>query len=316
MEKLKSWKLEECFARFERAAGKGHEESIWILSVWKDAQLEWNAVIEACAKTEAPLGWWFVGELSDGREQFDLMKKSAEGGCSWGQVAYGDYFEYGRGGFVEKDMKASVEWLEKAANQNSPQAMEELGHWFRDKKDMEKAVSFYRAAAELGWKDSMGYLAIMLKSGNGCAKDLRQAAIWGAKEDLHAVFGTVFWSMLGKAKRLLGSGATEDLDCDFNQLCYALGWGLFWYQYESWTWKALNGEEKVFSDLCLDFYCSCVEMQQKSIFTFLWFWNRTTGVKGPGQMIAQMVWRGREDNLVKMFEEHDGEEPETKRIKK
>jgi hypothetical protein len=33
-------------------------------------------------------------------------------------------------------------------------------------------------------------------------------------------------------------------------------------------------------------------------------------------MIAQMVWEQREDNLVQTFEESDGEEPETKRIKK
>jgi hypothetical protein len=58
----------------------------------------------------------------------------------------------------------------------------------------------------------------------------------------------------------------------------------------------------VFGNRCLDFYCSCVALQQKSIFMFLWYWNRTTGVKGPGQMIAQMVWEGREDKLVKGFE--------------
>jgi hypothetical protein len=29
-----------------------------------------------------------------------------------------------------------------------------------------------------------------------------------------------------------------------------------------------------------------------------------------------MVWRGREDNLVKMFEQNDGDEAEVKRIKK
>jgi hypothetical protein len=31
-------------------------------------------------------------------------------------------------------------------------------------------------------------------------------------------------------------------------------------------------------------------------------------------MIAQMVWEEREDNLVKMFEESDGEESERKRL--
>jgi hypothetical protein len=33
-------------------------------------------------------------------------------------------------------------------------------------------------------------------------------------------------------------------------------------------------------------------------------------------MIAQIVWEGREDNLVKNFEDSAGEELETKRIKK
>jgi hypothetical protein len=33
-------------------------------------------------------------------------------------------------------------------------------------------------------------------------------------------------------------------------------------------------------------------------------------------MIAEMVWEGREENLVKMFEESARKEPETKRIKK
>jgi hypothetical protein len=33
-------------------------------------------------------------------------------------------------------------------------------------------------------------------------------------------------------------------------------------------------------------------------------------------MIAKMMWEGREDNLIKSFEEGDQEEPELKRIKK
>jgi hypothetical protein len=59
---------------------------------------------------------------------------------------------------------------------------------------------------------------------------------------------------------------------------------------------------KDFGRHCLDFYCSCVELQQKSILMFLLCWNQTTGVKGPGQMIGKMVWEGRQDNLVKEFE--------------
>jgi hypothetical protein len=33
-------------------------------------------------------------------------------------------------------------------------------------------------------------------------------------------------------------------------------------------------------------------------------------------MIGKMVWEGREDHVLRGFEESDGEEPDTKRIKK
>jgi hypothetical protein len=119
------------------------------------------------------------------------------------------------------------------------------------------------------------------------------------------------------AKEALESEATEDLDCDFNQLCYSLGWGLYWYKYHSRSWHEQDDEDQVFGNRCLDYFCSCVELQQNSIFTFLLFWNHTTGgIKGPGRMIAQMVWEARAENLVNTFEESAGKKPETKRIKK
>jgi hypothetical protein len=139
----------------------------------------------------------------------------------------------------------------------------------------------------------MDLLAVMLTAGEGCEKDLRQAVIWGARGDSY-----LFWHRLEDAKRALEIRETEDLDCDFNQLCYSMGWGLYWYQYEMGQWKYQSGEEKVFGSRCLDYYCSCVELQLESIFTFLLFWNRMTGgVKGPGQMIAQMVWEGKESTM-------------------
>jgi hypothetical protein len=52
--------LEESFGRFERAAAKGHEESIFILSVVKDVEMKDSALIEAFAKTEEPMGWYFA----------------------------------------------------------------------------------------------------------------------------------------------------------------------------------------------------------------------------------------------------------------
>jgi hypothetical protein len=305
--------LAESFRLFERAAAKGHEESIWILSVVQDVEMEKSAWKEAFAKTKESLGRYFEAELSEllCRERFDFLKKSAEGGCSWGQVGYGSYFRDGR--FVGKDEKVYLEWLEKVANQNNPWAMDWLGDWFREEGvDKEKAVSYYRAAAELGWKRSMGWLAYMSRIGEGCAKDLRQVVIWRAKGD-----SLLFWEILRTARVSHEKGTTERMTCDLDQLCYTLGWGLYWYLYGRDEWNRQIVEAKAFGNHCLDFYCSCVELQQKSIFTFLLCWNQTTGgVKGPGQMIAQMVWEQREDNLVTPFEESDGEEPEMKRIKK
>jgi TPR repeat protein len=95
-----------------------------------------------------------------------------------------------------------VEWLEKAASQNNPEAMEELGEWFRYVGgDKNKAVSYYLAAAQLGWKSSMRDFAEMLRDGEGCEKDLRQAVMWSAKGDFS--FG-MYWEMLKERWRADG----------------------------------------------------------------------------------------------------------------
>jgi hypothetical protein len=205
--------------------------------------------------------------------------------------------------------------LEKAVNQNNPNAMEEMGYWFQYEggDNKEKAVSYYRAAAELRWKGGMSNLHWMLRNGEGvCVKDLRQAVIWSPQTNN----ASLIFVVQGDAKEAVERGRTGDLGCDFSQLCYTIGWGLYWYQYGSEQCKAQFHENQAFGERCLDFYCSCVELQQKSIFTFLLLWNRTTGVKGPGQMIAQMVWEGREDNLVKTLEQPRRRSARLKRIKR
>jgi hypothetical protein len=293
METFEREDWEESFGLFEKAAAKGHEESIWFLRVKKDVDMEKNALKEAFAKTEEPLGWYFAGRLSGwiSRERFDFFKKSAEGGCSWGQVEYGGYFKHGR--FVEKDEKVYVEWLEKAVNQNNPCAIYWLGYWFRDEGDLK--MSYYHDTAKLGWRSVMDYFADLLRKGEGCAKDLKKAAIWSAKGG----YSHVFWNVLNDVRK----EPMEELGCDFNQHCYSLGRGLYWYQYGSEQWNEFDDQDQVFGNRCLDYYCSCIERQQKSIFTFLLCWNRrSAGVKDVGVMIAKMVWEGREDNLVKSFE--------------
>jgi hypothetical protein len=84
-----------------------------------------------------------------------------------------------------------------------------------------------------------------------------------------------------------------------DELCYALGWGLYWYMFD--PDDPDFDDDYAMADSYVDYYCSCIELQQKSIWTFLWCWNQTVGVKDIGCMIAKMVWDGRADNLVKKF---------------
>jgi hypothetical protein len=318
MERFNDRDLQGSFGRFERAAAKGHEESIWIVSVvddlkmtlletfatwvvsvFKDVEMGKSVLKEAFVKTEKPRGWCCAGRRSDRRERFDFYKNSAEAGCSWGQVEYGWYFEAGQ--IVEKDEKVYVEWLEKAAKRNNPGAIHRLGAWFRRKGGNEKAkeLSHYRAAAALGWSLSMGWLARILKEGDGCERDFREAALWSVKGQ----YTDSFWRVLEEAQAAWEQDTLEEyLECDFHQLCYSLGWGVFWRMLGE-DWERISFEsEAFFAERCLDYYCSCVELQQKSIFTFLLCWNQTVGIKGPGQMIGKMVWEEREDNMVKLFE--------------
>jgi hypothetical protein len=201
---------------------------------------------------------------------------------------------------VEQDTDIFLDWLEKAAKQNNPMAMNSLGYWFweaEDGDDEKKAAGYYLRGAELGWTKCMEDLAMMLKNGEGCKKDLRQAAIWSAKGNSY-----VFWEVLRTSH--ISDGKRTGLGSDFSQVCYSLGWGLYWYMYGT-DFSKLRNFYKAFGISCLNYYCSCVELQQKSICTFLLCWKESVGVKDVGVLIAKMVWDGREDNLLKSFEETD-----------
>jgi TPR repeat protein len=291
MEKLGTLRLEKGFERFERAAAKGHEESIWITGVAKGAKMEKNALKEAFAKTETPLGWYFAGKLSewDSREGFDFFKRSAEGGCSCGQLDYGQHFGGRSQSIEEPNPIVRREWLEKAANQNNPWAMEWLGLEYRDEDDKQKARSYYRAAAEVGWKMAMNSLGKSFLTGWGCVQDLRQAMIWGAK-----AMSDTYFSVRNMVKKHLLDEERLEVPV-FNEYCFWLGWGLYWYLDDDISgWLDSN---------LLDCYIACDTEQKKALTTFLVFWNQTTGVKGPGQMIGQMVWKAKGRNLLVRFDE-------------
>jgi hypothetical protein len=162
-------------------------------------------------------------------------------------------------------------------SQNNPVALNTLASWHRFSQNGCKKTSrsLYLRAAEQGWVDSTQTVALLaLDEG-----DLREAITMGA-----SVRTGSFWVCYNKLEKN-------------NEISYQLGWGLYWYMYGTNGWLVIKG--KSFGNRCIDYYCSCVELQKKSIFTFLQFWNQTTGgIKGPGQIIGKMVWETREENVV------------------
>ena len=181
MERFHYFKMRESFEGFEKAAMKGHEESQWIWNVVKDMALEEEnreAIVKAFAETESPLGYYFAGELCewDSRERFGNMKKSSDGGCSWGQVEYACYFDPGNyRQLVEKDKKMYLELIEKAAAQNNPKAILWRGLEHQNEENIEEALVDYRLAAELGWQHAKRNLSVMFYDADGVEKDLVQA---------------------------------------------------------------------------------------------------------------------------------------------
>jgi hypothetical protein len=266
-------------AAFKKAAAKGHEESIWLLDVIKDVDPVVSAIKEVLVETEQPLGWYFAGEFSfwNSAQRFDFHKKSAEGGCSWGQVRYAEYFEEGEGGFVKQSDAKFREWLNKAADQNNGWAKSQLAQF----GPPSEAEAVQIAAFTLGWKAAADILSDL-------SSDFHTGLNWAAKG-----VSNCFYEYLSDQF----NADDRDPHC-----CYLLGRGLYFYQYESEFWNNhLDSLTLAFGEECLGFFCDCIDLQQASVFTFLMFWNRAVGIKGPGQMIGQMVWEQREQNLVKSF---------------
>jgi TPR repeat protein len=290
---------QESIKAFEPAAEKGHELSIWILSVAKGIESDQSALKLAFAQTDTPVGLYLAGKLAQYEDRVEFFRKSAEEGCSWGQVGFGELFYHSLFSsqlYGDVIMDGYTEWLEKAAKQNNPEALEKLGAFFYKKGRHEEARTYLEAAAAMGWKRAPEVLAQMLRKGEGGGKDWRRAALLSAAGG----FYDLFWDILGDCLFAIEEKRASDLGCDFNRLCYSLGCGLYWNVYGSASWRTqYDAIKKAFANLCLRYYCTCVELQRKSIFTFLWHWNQTSGgVKDVGAMIARMVWDQREDQFV------------------
>jgi hypothetical protein len=291
----------ERFKFFEKSFRQGgHAESCWILEVVLEAEdVEDDCGLrEAFLKTNDPRGWYFAAHLSHS-QSYDYFEKSSDAGYSWGQVQYASYFLTGRG-MLYKSNHSKVILLERAASQNNPWAMDLLGDWFRSEtggKDYDKAKLYYETAASLGWRPSFISRMDMSDLGQGGERNLTEAILWAARGECDG-----FWRLSQECICALQNHTTADLECDFNLLALHLGSGAYWFMYGNERWCLQPAKVREFSERCLDYYCTTIDLQQKAILVFLWFWQKEVGgLKEIGEIIGKMVWEGRENCLIKAF---------------
>jgi hypothetical protein len=85
------------------------------------------------------------------------------------------------------------------------------------------------------------------------------------------------------------------------EIRYIFGREMYWELSDTKQWKGQLPKVRKFSAKALDLYCEIAEKELNVLWTFLLCWNRTTGVKDVGKMIAK--------ELQKNLEKHRFSEP-------
>ena len=122
----------------------------------------------------------------------------AKQGNARAQFNLGDMYRKGEG--VCKDSEKAVNWYRKAAEQGFALAQYTLGEMYRKaegvSKDNKEAVEWYRKAAHQGLAESQHYLGVMYTSGYGVEPDYKEAYAWydiSAKQGYKKSEGTRTW---------------------------------------------------------------------------------------------------------------------------
>ena len=90
---------------------------------------------------------------------------------------------------MEKNISEAIKWYEKAGNQGSAYAQNNLGDKYRDgleiKQDYIEAIKWYRKAAEQENVNSQTNLGYLYESGYGVEKSISEAILMGARFSTH-----------------------------------------------------------------------------------------------------------------------------------
>jgi len=153
-----------------------------------------------------------LGIPKDSAQAMIWFRKAAEGGDATAQ--YNLALTYGRGKEVSQNYKESLRWLTAAADQNVLPATLDLAAFYLhppdgSAADVDRAIHYYKRAAELGSVPAAAMLGNIFASGAQGKPDYEQSVAWYRKaaEQGHpdAQFGLAL-------RYALGQGVPLDLD--------------------------------------------------------------------------------------------------------
>lgn len=107
------------------------------------------------------------------------LKAAAQQGDAEAQYQVALNYDSGRG--IKRNRHLAWEWMEKAANQRLPIAQGKLGTWYHDECDYEKAVEWWRKAAEQDFAESQHNLGYAYRVGQGVPQDRMLGLEWTQK---------------------------------------------------------------------------------------------------------------------------------------
>ena len=172
--------MEEAVKWFQHAADKGDSEALLSLGM--------------CAYLKSRV----TGE--DNSKAISMIKKAAELGNAKAQTVLAVFYA------ETDDLEKAFEWYLKAAEQGSPDAMCEVGKYYREgygvKKNPEEGVRWLLKSAEKGNDEAARQLGYCYKNGAGVKKDLAEAFKWFIKSaeqgNAQAQFNVAVLYSLGK----------------------------------------------------------------------------------------------------------------------
>eukprot|EP00826_Nyctotherus_ovalis_P037279 TRINITY_DN3389_c0_g1_i5.p2 TRINITY_DN3389_c0_g1~~TRINITY_DN3389_c0_g1_i5.p2 ORF type:complete len:362 (-),score=90.03 TRINITY_DN3389_c0_g1_i5:1942-3027(-) len=125
-------------------------------------------------------------------EAVRLYEKAANNADAMMRLGY----LYEKGKYVERDQIKAMEYYKRAASNEHPVAMNNLGTYHFKRKEYKEAVKLFIEGAIMGCLRAANNLGICYENGHGIAKDYAEAAYWyeraGRKGHLEAMVNAGF----------------------------------------------------------------------------------------------------------------------------